>query len=429
MVKFVRTETGLDLEYQAEFNGNAWVWEELKKKRSVNISSVFFFVRGDLADPPEDTEIVADDYTYSFAFGAFEGEYVRIPGRRLGIDNDVLMPQDTKFKRSLFAAERNISIFGRLADLLENKEPIVIGGTRKGAIPFAAFRELLGKFPSSYEVDRYAAARVHSVLSSYLEGLKDARGRYEDYLDKKMKGRTTKLDLDFLKKIEIEKYILIRYLIREALKTKADISEGEWQTLMMSFLLLLFPKYIKVLENVTINDYYSDRTKKTSRYIDIALVDANGNLDVIEVKKPFDDKILRKSEYRGNSIPTSELSGSIMQAEKYLFHLSKWGVKGEKMLTDKYADQLPKGMEIRISNPKAIIIVGRDTIGGAGMTDGQLLDFEIIKRKYANMIDIITYDDLLRRLNNTIVALGGDPGDDVDKTGDLLTTEVLDLEE
>jgi len=142
------------------------------------------------------------------------------------------------------------------------------------------------------------------------------------------------------------------------------------------------------------------------RYIDIALVDANGNLDVIEVKKPFDDKILRKSLYRGNSIPTSELSGSIMQAEKYLFHLSKWGVKGENILTTKYANELPAGMRIRISNPKAIIIVGRDQIGGANMTGSQLLDFEIIKRKYANMMDIITYDDLLRRLNNTITALG-----------------------
>lgn len=62
-------------------------------------------------------------------------------------------------------------------------------------------------------------------------------------------------------------------------------------------------------------------------------------------------------------------------------------------------------MKIRISNPKAIIIVGRDQIGGEDMTDSQLLDFEIIKRKYANMLDIITYDDLLRRLNNTISAL------------------------
>ncbi len=41
------------------------------------------------------------------------------------------------------------------------------------------------------------------------------------------------------------------------------------------------------------------------------------------------------------------------------------------------------------------------------MTGNQLLDFEVIKRKYANMMDIITYDDLLRRLDNTIVALGG----------------------
>jgi ABC-type enterochelin transport system substrate-binding protein len=82
-------------------------------------------------------------------------------------------------------------------------------------------------------------------------------------------------------------------------------------------------------------------------------------------------------------------------------------VQGEKALNARYAAKLPPGMEIRISNPKAIIIVGRDQIGGSKMTGSQLLDFEVIKRKYANMMDIITYDDLLRRLNHTIAALGG----------------------
>lgn len=424
MVKFVRTDKEMFLEYEREFGSNAWVWNQLTTEGSVVISSVFYFDRADLMNPPANAEATSEDFTYSFAFGSFEDEYVRIPGRVLGIDNDVLMPKDTKFKRTLFAAERNISIFGRIAVLLEHKDPIVIGGTREGTIPLTVFEELLGKFPSSYEINRYAEARVHTVLSAHLEGMKDARGRYEDYLDKRMNGRTTRLDLEFLKTIEIEKYILIRDLIKEALETKSELSEGEWQKLMISFLLLLFPKYIKILENVAINDYYSDRTKKTSRYIDVALVDANGNLDVIEVKKPFEDKILRKSEYRGNSIPTSELSGSIMQAEKYLFHLSKWGVRGEKALTEKYAERLPKGMEIRISNPKAIVIVGRDQISGADMTDGQLLDFEIIKRKYANIIDIITYDDLLRRLNNTIIALGGAPEEALEST-----PKDLDLEE
>lgn len=405
MIRFEVTGTGVDFEYEGDWGGNNWVWDELKKEGVVQISKIFFFKIDDLLNPPAPSQDF-EDYRYRFQFGKFDGIYVKIPGRILDIKNDLIISRDVKLKRSVFVAERNVSIFGRLSELLEHSDPIVIGGTELGAIPRDVFEELLRKFPNTYELDRYADARVQTILSQYLDGMKDARGHYENYLNKKTALTSiTKLDLSALKELEIEKYVLIRGLIDDALKTKQDWSEGEWQQLMLSFLLLLFPKYIKVIENITIPDYYSDLGKKTNRYIDIGLVDVNGNLDVIEIKKPFDDKILRKSLYRGNSIPTSELSGSVMQAEKYLFHLSKWGVKGEKILTEKYAKELPDEMTIRISNPKAIIIVGRDQIRGANMTGSQLLDFEIIKRKYARMMDIITYDDLLRRLNNTIAAL------------------------
>lgn len=408
MHEFVFSEPGVIFEYKASWGGNSWVQKALEEEGKVSISNVFTFEKGDLVTTPPASIEEIEAFTYEFRFGTFEGDYVKIPGRKLGISNDVLIDDDIEFKRKLFAAERNISIFGRLASLLNHSNPIVVGGVRKDAIPKVVFEEFLDKFPNSYELDRYAEARVATVLSQYLDGMKDARGRYEDYLNKKLAGRqVAKIDLNFIKKLEIEKYILIRDVIQDALNTKTDMSEKEWQKLMLSFLLLLFPKYIKVIENVTINDYYSVPGKIKLRYIDIALIDANGNLDVIEIKKPFEDKILRKEQYRGNSIPTSELSGSIMQAEKYLFHLSKWGIKGEDKLTAKYAAELPSGMSIRISNPKAVIIVGRDQIGGSSMTGGQLLDFEVIKRKYANMMDIITYDDLLRRLNNTIAALGG----------------------
>ncbi|MGR7970377.1 Shedu immune nuclease family protein, partial [Escherichia coli] len=307
-----------------------------------------------------------------------------------------------------FASERNVSIFGRLSKLLDHTNPIIIGGDKSEAIPKSVFQELQSKFPNTGELDRYANARVHAILAGYLDGMKDARERYEHYLNRKTVIRKTdKLDLEVLNKLEIEKYTLIRDIIQDALNNKTNLSEDDWQSLMIPFITLLFPKYIKVLEKVKIFDYYSNPSAKTNRFIDIALVDANGNLDIIEVKKPFDDKILRKTPYRDNYIPTSELSGGIMQAEKYIFHLSKWGVKGEKELTNAYKNSLPAGMCIRISNPKAIIIVGRDQIANGNMTDGQLLDFEIIKRKYANMIDILTYDDLLRRLNNTIEALKG----------------------
>lgn len=96
-----------------------------------------------------------------------------------------------------------------------------------------------------------------------------------------------------------------------------------------------------------------------------------------------------------------------MQAEKYLFHLSKWGLKGEQELSESYGTQLPGDLSIRITNPKAVIILGRDALQARQMalSERQMFDLEIIKRKYANMMDILTYDDLLRRLNNTIESL------------------------
>lgn len=408
MLEFQTAVTGVNLEYEGGLGANnKWVWDELTTKNKARISRIFLFKYSDLLNPPSANQDL-ESYKYQFRFGTFENDYLRVPARILEIKNDLLISRDVTLRRSFFVAERNISIFLRLSELLDHSDSIVIGGTHPDAIPRDVFEELLKKFPNTYELNRYADARVQTILSQYLDGMRDARGRYENYLNRNKSLTSSRtIDLDVLKKLEVEKYILIRDLIKDSLATKKNWSEGDWQKLMLSFLLLLLPKYIMVLENVTIHDYYSNPTKKTDRFIDIALVDANGNLDVIEVKKPFDDKILRKSQYRGNSIPTSELSGSIMQAEKYLFHLSKWGVKGEETLTKKYTAELPLGMRIRISNPKAIIIVGRDQIGGANMTGGQLLDFEIIKRKYANMMDIITYDDLLRRLNNTIAALGG----------------------
>ncbi len=90
-----------------------------------------------------------------------------------------------------------------------------------------------------------------------------------------------------------------------------------------------------------------------------------------------------------------------MQVEKYLFHLSKWGREGEKEILKKRKSELPVDFEIKITNPKAMIILGRDS----DFTNDQQFDFEIIRRKYANIIDIMTYDDLFRRLDNIIAMI------------------------
>ena len=404
MIDFITTNTGVVFKYDPETPDRAWVWNELKTHSIVKLSRVFYFDVSDLINPPSVNQDF-DSYIYEFRFGTFIGDYIVVPGFILNIDNDLHISKGINLSRGFFAAERNISIFRRISRLLNNSNPIVIGGEVVEAIPYEVFSELLRKFPNTHELDRYADARVHLILEQYISGMKDARGHYEEYLNKVETKRVSALDLSVINELEMDKYTFIRDSIQDALKAKRNWSEKQWQNLMVQFLLLLFPKYILVLENITIHDYYSEPGKKKDRFIDIGLVDSSGNLDVIEVKKPFDDKILRRTEYRGNSIPTSELSGAIMQAEKYLFHLSKWGTKGEVNLTKKYSSKLPAGMSIHISYPKAIIIVGRDQIGDGSMTTNQKLDFEIIKRKYTNMMDIITYDDLLRRLERTISAL------------------------
>ena len=53
------------------------------------------------------------------------------------------------------------------------------------------------------------------------------------------------------------------------------------------------------------------------------LVYANGYIRVLELKRPFKDRIISKSQYRYNHYALKELNGSIMQVEKYLYHLTR----------------------------------------------------------------------------------------------------------
>jgi hypothetical protein len=407
MIEFVVDQEGLILKYSSEIRGSDWIWGELKIHGEATISRVFTLERGDLLEEPgEDQDI--GEFEYQFRFATRDGAYHRIAGRVFGIPNDVLLADSgIKLERKLFVAERNVSIFRRLAEVIGPDQTIAVGGSQSGSIPVNVFEELLKKFPNSTELDRYANARVSNIIGEYFDGMKDLRAQYETYLSQRKSVVSTAVRLEELLQAEIEKFVLIRDTISQWLGSSEGRTEKEWQQMILNFILLIFPKYVAVLQNVQIEDHYSKLGITTRRFIDIALVDANGNLDVIEIKRPFDDVLLSKTQYRDNFVPTKDLSGTIMQAEKYLFHLSKWGVAGEAKLTKKYGGELPPGMSIRITNPKALLILGRDrkTDGTMALDQGQTFDLEVIKRKYANMMDIITYDDLLRRLANIIASL------------------------
>jgi len=411
MLEFVVRPLGLELRYRSDRVANGWVWKALREDDSAKVGRMFEFEQRDLLNPPdeEDDEGENDDYIYRFRFAKRQDGYFHIEGRVLGIDNPVLIADSgLKVSRKLFVAERDISIFGRIADLIPAGQPIVVGGDRDDAIPIPDFKALLANFPNTGELNRYAAARVATVIGDYLEPLRDAREQYEAYLNRRRStlGEQSLRQPELLR-TELEKYVLIRDTLVEWLAGADTRSEDDWQQMILQFLLLIFPKYVAVLGKVRIPDAYSTPGVMRIREIDLVLVDAGGALDIIEIKKPFENAVLARKPYRDNHVPAKELAGGIMQAEKYLFHLSKWGLAGEKALTERYREALPPGLSIRIANPKAMIILGRDPrpAEDSPTAASQALDLEIIKRKYANMIDILTYNDLIRRLNNIIAAL------------------------
>lgn len=58
-------------------------------------------------------------------------------------------------------------------------------------------------------------------------------------------------------------------------------------------------------------------------------------------------------------------------------------------------------MEVKVINPQGILLAGRSN----ELTEEQKQDFELIKRQYKHVVDIMTYDDLLFRLGNIIKSL------------------------
>jgi hypothetical protein len=408
MAEYRVSRRGVVLEYRATIQGNAWIMEQLKTGE-VEISHAFTFTPQDLIEVPTEEEVEDDfPFTYRFRLAVARPSHYLIAGRKLGIDQDVLIAKSgVEWRRKLFVAERNISIFKRIAKLIPDAGEIAIGGKHKNAIPIDVFEDLIARFPNTYELDRYAKARVTNIIGEYIEPERDFREQYENYLSKRKSRRSdTPMHAKELLTTEIEKFRFVRDTIKAWLKA-ADKSEDQWQKEILAILLLIFPKYVAVIEKVPIEDRYTTPGKVHRREIDIALVDVNGNIDVIEIKKPEPDILLRKTPYRGNYVPTGTLSGTIMQAEKYLFHLSKGGPASEDKITQKFRKLLPPHLKIRITNPKAMCILGRDRKdnGHPAFDEGQSADLEIIKRKYANMIDIITYDDLLRRLENILASL------------------------
>lgn len=397
MITFSEVDDQIIFSYTPEFGDENWIIKELDESGSITLKKTFHFVKSDLLTPsPEDIDKADFDNPFNepeathFLFATADQDYFKITKGILSNKQEIFIHRDIKLTRHHFIADSNISIFRMLSDLID--KDIYVGGTAQNAIPTSILDGLISSFPNSYEKKRYAEARVSAIIKDYVDGVKDSEAGYRKYMNKKISRRGDDLQKTF-KEIELLKYQTILEKVYDMLNNEQKYSESQWQKEILQVILLLYPKYLFAFTGVPIKDKIV-----RDRILDFLLIDSSGHVDIIEIKQPFDNCVMSENTYRNNYIPMKELSGTIMQLEKYIFFLNRWSSDGEEYLTNKYTSELPKDFKIQITNPSGLIIMGREN----NLSTEQKLDFEVVKRKYKNVIDIITYDNLIYRLQVTI---------------------------
>jgi hypothetical protein len=392
LIEIKKSENELILEYSyTDYSSVFWVDEKLKSSLPFKIQHIFN-VSNEILIKRKENEYQEPE-SYSFRIGILSDNYFKIDKTVFGLKNNFYFFIDCDLDEEHFFANSKISILNQI-DRQITKD-IFIGGPKEDILPFESFNKLVGIFPTSHEITLYREAKVTSILTEYFSNVIDKEEKYNSYVNKKTPIYKSRIRKTF-KEADILKYQTLLEKLKTMLSNEIKYSENQWQEEILQIILLLFPKYIAVFDEMRFKD-----TNNQNRRLDYGLIDFMGNLDLIEIKIPFDKSIVSVRTYRDNHIPNRDLSGAIMQIEKYIYYLNKSGNAGERKLTEKYKDQLPEGIDIKITNPNGMIIMGRDT----NLNKQQLNDFEIIKRKYKNIVDIFTYDDLIRRMEIMIEQL------------------------
>lgn len=381
----------------------------LDEKLSLLVKKVFHFRQDDLLDSST-RECLSFRLANKIEFGGHA--YFKIPGRIFDVVQDVLIDSGrgvTNKWEDYFCAgyERRTSIVKKISSVLAPAETtIVIGGEAENAIPWDRFDALIASFPTTVLLQHYGEMQIAKAVEDFLSTKRDYSEEYrraKRRILNKNEDEEVGLGSKTIKSNLAASVLEGMATIESLLERGPLVEEEEWQGGVLSVLPAIYPQYIAVLREAEVPETISKDGKKTTRYLDYLLVDSCGNVDILEMKKAFPkNSLISKNPYRDNYIPARELSGGICQIEKYIYYLNHLGSQGEKAFSDKCRQRLinqgvnlPEGLELRCLNPHGILMMG-----SAEFSKEEQRDFDLIRRQYAHIVDIMTYDDLLVRLKN-----------------------------
>lgn len=367
------------------------ITKHLDTEDGVSVKHTFLVTKDLLCEDIEDD----DDWeeTLRFYIGAVGEAYTQLDSEVFSTDHSFYFGNEIKLKPEMFTAYRNISILRKIDEVIERD--FYIGGDweNHNGISKEIFDDLLKKFPKTAELDKYAHKRIAGIIKDYFPECDKYEAIYEKFVESKNSSYASSVSTisKFNVQIELEQFTVAYQELMDMLNRFETIDEKQWQEKIHNILQLLYPKYICCAREIK---FYGGKKDKQP---DFLLVDANGFVDILEIKKA-DIRML--TQYRNNYVATREISGAIQQIEKYIFCLNS-SDKAKEDVSKKLTEFLPAGVEVKIVNPQGVLLAGRSN----EFTDEQKKDFELIKRQYKHVADVMTYDDLAQRLRNIIASL------------------------
>lgn len=386
MIEIIKNASDLLLKYRPDVNYE-WVENKLSKGEEVSIKNSFYF--------KQKNYLRKDEYEdYIFLLGTLKSNYYLIKKEILSTNFDVYIDKYYPINYKMFRVNLKYkNTFSALNDVYKG-ERLFIGGDNAD-ISSEDFQEMIKYFPTKYETDLYVKSRIETITESYFTDSNNYNQKLSNYLEKKRINFTSSLNK--IDQYDITKYKLILDHLQRMINEHTNYVEKNWQNEIIKIITLIMPQCIFTLKEISIKI-----SSKKRRRIDVLLVNANGNVDIIEIKR-YDSRPLigKNPDSRGNYKPSSSLSSAIMQAEKYSYLCNTFSKEMKKEIEEKIKENYNVDFKVNILNPKTIIIMGNAN----EMDDKKRQDFELIRRMYSNVIDIITYGDLIQRLQNIIKAL------------------------
>ena len=391
-IRFEKSDNELILCY-SPYRGTEYIKNSFSMDEGISIKNTFFVTKS-LLRKQDDNEFDIVE-TVRFCIGTVEDCYVKIDSEVIGTNHCFYFSTDISLKLKMFIANNKISVLRMIDECVEND--VYIGGSweKHNGISEEAFQELISTFPNHTELVKYAYSRIANILKEYFPECDKYQEIYEKYIDRKIKKVKNENSTQQKTNLEIE-YAQFSTAISDLQRMLDSKSiEKDFQKTIQDILLLLYPKYILCTREVKV--FGVDGHDKQP---DFMLVDINGFIDILEIKTPYVQILTKQASYRNNYVPVREFAGAIQQIEKYIFCLATLE-KNKECVFKKLNTLLPDDVNPKIVNPQGILLLGRS----CDFNEQQKQDFELIKRQYKNIADIMTYDDLVQRLKNVVLSL------------------------